>query len=249
MQTDGYVTLSSVVGGRARTPMLRSQPIMTNFRHLKRVGLGICAGFVVACSGGGGDGTAPAATGNPPPAPANNPPTISGTPQTTVTEGQPYSFTPAANDPDGDTLTFAIVSPPVWANFDTATGALTGTPQAIHIGTTVGVTISVTDGMDSASLPAFNLEVQQVQLGSATVSWDVPTTNADGSLLTDLAGYEVHYGTSSGNYSTIAQVNDPNATDVTLNSLQPGTWFFAVKAVDQTGNASAFSAEVSKVIP
>jgi ABC-type glycerol-3-phosphate transport system substrate-binding protein len=34
---------------------------------------------------------------------------------------------------------------------------------------------------------------------SATLTWDAPTTNVDGTPLTDLAGYKVYYGTSLGN--------------------------------------------------
>jgi len=34
----------------------------------------------------------------------------------------------------------------------------------------------------------------------ATVSWIPPTTNTDGTALTDLAGYKVYYGTVSWSY-------------------------------------------------
>ena len=37
--------------------------------------------------------------------------------------------------------------------------------------------------------------------GDATLAWDPPTTNADGSPLTDLAGYKIYYVTTSGNYT------------------------------------------------
>ena len=215
----------------------------TSSRQLKRAGLGVLlAGFLAGCGGGG------AATSNAVPPPANNPPTISGTPATAVTEDQPYAFIPTANDADGNTLTFSIAPLPVWASFEPTTGSLTGTPTGTHVGTTFGVTISVTDGSASASLAPFDLEVQQIPLGSATVSWDVPLTNADDSPLTDLDKYRVHYGTASQDYSLMVEVNDPNATEVTINGLQAGTWFFAVQAVDQSDNASAFSAEVSKEI-
>lgn len=165
-----------------------------------------------------------------------------------VTEGQPYSFTPTASDADGDSLTFSIEMRPSWANFDPATGSLTGTPGTTDIGTSPGVTISVSDGTDSASLAPFDLEVQQIPLGSATVSWDVPTTNADGSDLDDLAGFNIHYGLASGNYSDTEVINDNTATSVVITDLQPGTWYFAVSAFDDAGNRSALSAEANKVI-
>ena len=180
--------------------------------------------------------------------PSNSAPVISGSPPLQVTEGQPYSFTPTASDADRDVLTFSIDKPPSWAIFDTATGSLTGTPGAIDIGTSPGVTISVSDGTDSASLAPFDLEVQAIRLGSATVSWDIPTTNADGSDLDDLAGFNIHYRLAPGNVSDIEVINDNTATSVVITDLQPGTWYFAVSAFDLAGNRSALSAEVNKVI-
>ena len=61
-------------------------------------------------------------------------PTIAGTPAFTVDEDSPYSFTPNGADADGDPLIYAIVNKPPWADFDTATGALTGTPLHEHVG-------------------------------------------------------------------------------------------------------------------
>ncbi len=61
-------------------------------------------------------------------------PTIAGTPALTVDEDSPYSFTPNGADADGDPLIYAIVNKPPWADFDIATGALTGTPLHEHVG-------------------------------------------------------------------------------------------------------------------
>lgn len=208
-----------------------------------RVGIAILfVGLITACSGGD---SASSSTPAPQP-PANNPPTISGSPSTTVTQGQPYSFTPVANDLDGDTLTFSISILPAWASFDSGTGGLTGTPEAEHVGTTLDVTISVSDGTATASLTPFDLEVQQIRLGSALVSWDIPTTNADGSTLNDLDGFNVHYRHET--YTRLEVVNDESLSSVLIGDLEPGTWFFAVTAFDLAGNESAPSTEVSKVV-
>ena len=96
--------------------------------------------------------------------PVNDAPTISGTPATTVPEDAAYAFTPTATDADiGDTLTFSIVNQPDWADFDPATGALTGTPGNADVGITTGIVITVTDnGEASASLPEFDLTVLNV---------------------------------------------------------------------------------------
>ena len=94
----------------------------------------------------------------PPPA-TNRAPTIAGTPPTTATVGQTYSFTPVGDDEDDDTLTFSIQNKPAWATFTTATGQLTGRPISANVGTTSNITITVTDGSASTALPAFNLTV------------------------------------------------------------------------------------------
>ena len=83
--------------------------------------------------------------------------------------------------------------------------------------------------------------------GTVTLSWDAPTTNADGTPLTDLAGYKVYYGTSSHNYSQNIDVS--NVTTYTVNNLTDGlTYYFAVTAYDTGSNESAYSNEASKTI-
>ena len=82
--------------------------------------------------------------------------------------------------------------------------------------------------------------------GVATLSWTAPTTYTDGSPLTDLAGYKIYYGPSSGNY--IASLDIGNSTSYTINNLSTGTYYFAVTAYDASGYESTFSNEVSKTI-
>jgi len=80
------------------------------------------------------------------------------------------------------------------------------------------------------------------------LTWIPPTNNADGTVLTDLAGYTIHYGFASRAYSQVIEVNDNNATTFTfpLSGLTNGSEIFvAMKAFDETGNKSNFSNEVS----
>jgi hypothetical protein len=95
----------------------------------------------------------------PPPAQVNVPPTIAGMPGTTATVGMSYTFTPVADDVDGDTLVFSITNKPGWAMFSQSTGQLSGNPAAGDVGTTSGIVISVSDGTSSTALPAFSLQV------------------------------------------------------------------------------------------
>ncbi len=212
-----------------------------------RFGAMVLAAMLVAACGGGNSESSDS-TNEPAPPATNNPPTINGTPVISVTRDKNYEFVPTASDPDGDELAFSIANQPVWATFDTTTGTLSGVPSEADVGITVAVTISVSDGNLSASLAPFDLEVQQIQLGSATVSWDIPTNNVDGSPMTDLAGFRVHYGTASQNYVEVVEVNDATTGSKLIEDLEPATYFFAVTAVDLAGNESATSEEVSKVV-
>ena len=106
----------------------------------------------------------------------NDAPTISGTPTTTLVDGNAYSFTPTANDIDGDTpLTFIITNKPDWAAFDSDTGALTGVPQPADVDTTVNIVIRVEDPSGEGNeLAAFDLEI--TSSNSAPVISGTPLT-------------------------------------------------------------------------
>src|SRR5664279_5118866 len=79
---------------------------------------------------------------------------------------------------------------------------------------------------------------------SVTLNWTAPTTNTDGTPLTDLQGYKVYYGSGSPcNYTTT--LNAGNVTTHLIN-LASGTYCFAVTAYDTAGNESAYSNIVYK---
>ena len=179
---------------------------------------------------------------------ANRAPTISGTPALSLTVGFVYAFQPSATDADGDTLTFSIANKPGWATFSTTTGRLSGTPALTDIANFANVTISVSDGKASVSLPAFSINVLAIATGSATVSWTPPTTNTDGSTLTDLTGYRVVYGRGSNELSESASINNAGLSTYTINNLSTGAWFFAVYAINSAGVESDISNVATKTI-
>ncbi|MDF3123447.1 Ig-like domain-containing protein [Rheinheimera sp. 1928-s] len=140
--------------------------------------VGATAGIVISVSDGELSAALPAFTltvTN-----VNDAPTITGTPAITVAQGAAYSFVPTATDVDlGTTLTFSIANKPSWASFNTATGALTGTPANADVGATAGIVISVSDGELSAALPAFTLTVTNVN-DAPTISGTPAITVAQG---------------------------------------------------------------------
>jgi hypothetical protein len=154
---------------------------------------------------------------------------------------------PTASDANGDTLTFTVQNMPSWASFSASTGKLSGTPTSANVGTTSNIVISVSDGKATVSLAAFSIAVTSpVANGTATVKWTPPTTNSDGSALTNLAGFNVYWGTSAGNLNKSAQVVGPSSTNYMVTGLGTGTWYFAVAAYTSTGAQSALSTVNSK---
>lgn len=188
-------------------------------------------------------------TAPPPPAPPpNSAPSISGTPTTSAKVNVAYSFQPATSDSDGDKLTFTIANKPAWATFDTSNGRLGGTPSSSSTGVFADIRISVTDGKTTSSLPTFAITVAGDALGSATLKWQPPTSNTDGSPLTNLAGYVIRYGTSPAILSTEVKIANPGLTTYMVSELTPATWYFQVSAYNTSGVESAPSAIASKTI-
>jgi putative Ig domain-containing protein len=178
----------------------------------------------------------------------NRAPTLSGTPPTSGREGLAYTFTPSAADADGDALSFSITNQPAWATFNTSTGRLSGTPGAGTVGTYANITIRVSDGTATVALPAFSIAVQQASMGSATLSWQPPTTRTDGSPLTNLAGYHIRYGTAPGSYPNVLTIPNGGITSAVVTDLPPATYYFVASAYDTTGAESTNTNPVSKAI-
>lgn len=177
----------------------------------------------------------------------NQPPTISGNPQTTVTAGAAYSFTPSASDPDGDNLTFSATNLPSWLNFNSSTGALNGTPSDNDIGVSNNIQLSVTDGTESVTLAAFSITVEastaQVAKGSINLSWTAPSSRTDGTALalSEINGYVIYIGTTRDNLAMQVDLNDNTATSFTINDLAVGTYYVALTTYDVDGISSSYS--------
>ena len=179
---------------------------------------------------------------------ANKAPTISGTPLTSINASSAYAFKPTASDADGDALTFSVANKPAWASFSASTGQLSGTPAAADVGSYANIVISVSDGKITTSLPAFAIAVNQVSLGTATLTWTAPTQNTDGTSLTNLAGFRIVYGTSATALTQTLQIGNPSISSYVVEGLSPATYYFAVRAYNGTGAESANSNVASKLV-
>lgn len=178
---------------------------------------------------------------------ANSAPALSGSPAKTVTAGATYNFVPRATDADGDALKFSISSKPAWATFDARTGRLWGVPTSAQAGSYEEIVISVSDGKATTKLPQFEIDVTPATqtARNVTLSWNPPTSNVDGSALTNLAGYRIHYGTRSGSYTQTVKVSSAGLTRYMIEDLQAGKYYFVMVAVNSAGAESEVSDEVS----
>ena len=84
--------------------------------------------------------------------------------------------------------------------------------------------------------------------GSATLSWQAPDTNTNGTALTNLAGYYIHYGTRRGNLDRLIKITTVGLSNYVIDNLASGTYYFAMSSYTTAGVESALSAIVSKII-
>lgn len=100
--------------------------------------------------------------------------------------------------------------------------------------------------------------------GTVSLSWVAPTSRADGSPLTDLAGYMIYWGPESRHgrcspdspetigaddcYPASFSVSDPAATgeSFVLEFSETTTVYFAATAYDSAGRQSRYSNEAAK---
>jgi hypothetical protein len=83
---------------------------------------------------------------------------------------------------------------------------------------------------------------------TATLFWEAPTSNTNGSPLTDLAGYRIYYGSSPGELTQTVQLNSVGLQTYVIDGLEPGTWYFAVMALTSSGLESSLSNIAVKTI-
>ena len=189
---------------------------------------------------------------------ANDAPTITGMPPTTIAEDSAYSFTLGGGDIDaGDMLTYSL-SPnsPEWLSVSTTgtTTVVSGTPDDDDVGTTMGIVVSVSDGTVSASLPAFNLAVTNVNdapMGAVTITGTATlgaTLTADPSAIMDADGLGTFaYQWRAGNTNT--NIADATASTFVLTQAQVSkTITVVVSYTDSHGEAEMVLSAATDVV-
>jgi Fibronectin type III domain len=113
-----------------------------------------------------------------------------------------------------------------------------------------GAALLVSACNDQGAAPLSNAASSGARNASstATLSWEAPTANTNGSALTDLAGYRIYYGTSPTQMNDSVQIKTTGVQTYVIDNLAAGTWYFAIMAVTSAGTESGLSNVVSLTI-
>ena len=79
-----------------------------------------------------------------------------------------------------------------------------------------------------------------------TLSWSAPLTRTDGTSISpgEIQSYQIAYGQDPGQLTETAIV-DGTETSTTITNLEPGTWYFAIRTIDNDDIPSALSDSVA----
>ncbi len=171
------------------------------------------------------------------------------TPEPTPEPAPAPTLTLSASEPvvaSGDTVDLSWTS--THADVCSASGGWTG-DKPINGTESVGpLSQSTTYGLSCSGVGGSAVAMISVAINeSVTLTWMAPTQNVDGTALTDLAGYRIYYGAASGAYTDVLEVTSSSSTSHSL-TLPSGSYYFAMTAVDASGNESAYSNELMKSI-
>ena len=168
----------------------------------------------------------------------------------------PPSQTVSLRKNNNRTVSLTSTDNAAWLSASPTTGTITNSAQisvtvnsaGLSAGSYTGtVTVTLSKG-GSVSIPvaltvtpqATTTSVSPSSTSTAALTWS-PSTS------TNVAGYKLYMGTSSGGYGSSVTVG--NVTSYTMSNLGVGsTYYFAVTSFDSSGLESGFSNEVSKSI-
>jgi hypothetical protein len=168
----------------------------------------------------------------------NAPPIITGAPPTQLMAGTAYTFTPTAQDPDGDPLTFSAENLPGWLQIDQATGRIWGTPTQANVGMTGEITIEAFDQKAHSELPAFRINVMSEEL--PPVQENRPPT---------IGGTPGTTATVGKTYTFAPTADDPDDDALTFSITNRPSWAtFTASTGALTGTPPVGASNVSGIV-
>lgn len=138
----------------------------------------------------------------------NDNPSISGSPTSEINAYTKYNFTPAANDVDGDHLTFTLFNAPDWLSISSDTGEIDGAPTNNNAGIYSNISIKVSDGKSEALLPSFKITVNATPWAQLQ---DIPITTSQGASA-EYNGIIYYFGGTASKWDSVYAYNPQNDT-------------------------------------
>jgi hypothetical protein len=129
---------------------------------------------------------------------ANSKPVFTSQPPSSVLANKQFKYQPAATDPDGDSVTFTLVSAPSGMTLN-QNNEIIWTPSNALIGKTVSVTISATDNYGATTEQTFELAIRSVAQPPVVTPGELP------------------YGVVGQNYSYQVNATDPQNEKLTYS--------------------------------
>jgi RHS repeat-associated protein len=178
----------------------------------------------------------------------NDPPVIKSSPITTATAGAPYEYDVTAVDPDGDALTYTLVTAPTGMTIDSL-GRITWSPQVADIGNQP-VDVSVSDGRGGTVSQSFTItaatdtQAPQVILTLSANPVDLGTSDMAVVTATDNVGVTSMTLTLNG-----APIPLDTQGRATLPDDTAGTFTVVASASDAAGNVGTDSQTLQVINP
>ena len=92
----------------------------------------------------------------------------------------------------------------------------------------------------------FAIFTENLFAADVVANWVAPTQREDNSILdiSEIGGFRIYYGNSTGNYVNQVDINDGTLTTFTMTGLPEGNMYFVMTTIDTEGRESTYSNEV-----
>ena len=175
--------------------------------------------------------------------PVNDPPRITSIPTGPALIDQPYEYTVVAHDPNGDDLSYGLVTPPTGVTIDSDSGLMQVTPDTAG---DLTITVSASDGKGGSATQTFTLPVidpDNLPVNEAPVI----TTEPDGPAYVGVEWDYTITATDADNddatliYSLVQPLDtagvafDPTTRIVTWTPTEIGSLNFVLRVADPDG--------------
>jgi RHS repeat-associated protein len=142
------------------------------------------------------------------------PPSIVSTPPTQASVGQLYTYAVRANDVEGNSLTYSLVTAPAGMVIDPSTGLVQWAPSAAQLGSQQ-VVINVSDGQGGGAVQGFNIVVSSTAGSQPPVISSTPLLDT---TVSQLYSYQVAATDPQGQTLSYSLINAPTGM-----SIDPGS--------------------------